>query len=123
MPEFLMLFHSRVNDPADLPEGEWEPYLAKWADWLAQMQAASIIRAAAPLENPSRTLMPDGSVRIDGPSVERREVIGGFVQIAAPDIGAAEAWARKCPIFQVQGRVELREVRLQRLHDLLPEDA
>jgi len=51
----------------------------------------------------------DGQVVHDGPFAETKEQLGGFYLVEAPDMAAAEAWARRIPQI-VGGKVEVREI-------------
>lgn len=51
----------------------------------------------------------DGQVVHDGPFAETKEQLGGLYLVEAPDMAAAEAWARKIPQI-VGGKVEVRAV-------------
>lgn len=52
---------------------------------------------------------PEGQVAHDGPFAETKEQLGGLYLIEAPDMAAAEAWARKIPQI-AGGMVEVRAV-------------
>ncbi|MFZ0269511.1 YciI family protein [Caulobacter sp.] len=51
----------------------------------------------------------EGQVAHDGPFAETKEQLAGFYLVEAPDMAAAEAWARKIPQI-AGGKVEVREI-------------
>ena len=46
----------------------------------------------------------------DGPFAEAKDVVGGFSLILAKDLDEAAELSRGCPIFEVDGQVEVRPV-------------
>ena len=55
------------------------------------------------------TQTADGQVVHDGPFAETKEQLAGFYLVEAPDMAAAEAWARKIPQI-AGGKVEVRSI-------------
>ena len=55
------------------------------------------------------TKTAEGQVVHDGPFAETKEQLAGFYLVEAPDLAAAEAWARKIPQL-VGGKVEVRAI-------------
>ena len=51
----------------------------------------------------------EGRVVHDGPFAETKEQLAGFYLIEAPDMAAAEAWARKIPLM-AGAKVEVRTI-------------
>ena len=51
----------------------------------------------------------EGRVVHDGPFAETKEQLAGFYLVEAPDMAAAEVWARKIPQI-VGGKVEIRAI-------------
>jgi hypothetical protein len=45
----------------------------------------------------------------DGPFVEGKEIVGGYLMIKANDLPDAIEIAKNCPIFDYDGIVEVRE--------------
>ena len=68
--------------------------------------------AALPRGAPATTVKHDpdkGSVVVDGPFSEAKEVIGGFTVIDVPDLDAAVALARTWPSMEFPGvAIEIR---------------
>lgn len=55
-------------------------------------------------------LTPDG--RTDGPFVEAKEVVGGFMVLTADSLEEAERVARECPgVLRPGASLEVREIR------------
>jgi hypothetical protein len=78
-----------------------------------ELRANGVEWLAARLDNTptARTVTKtaEGQVVHDGPFAETKEQLAGFYLIEAPDMAAAEAWARKVPQI-VGGKVEVRVI-------------
>jgi hypothetical protein len=46
----------------------------------------------------------------DGPFAEAKDVVGGYTLIEATDLSEAVELSKDCPIFEVEGAVEVRPV-------------
>ena len=80
-------------------------------DWIATMKTKGQFLAGEPLEDPGKVLRGPGGKKItDGPFAEAKEVVGGFMVIAARDFAHAVEIAQDCPVFAVGGTLEIRPV-------------
>jgi hypothetical protein len=109
--QFLVLFRHREDSPDPAPT-EMEQIMGKWMAWLKGMKAQGQMLGTNRLEETGRVLRgPGGANLTDGPFVEAKEVVGGYVLITAPDLLAATAIARGCPGLEMQTTiVEVRPV-------------
>lgn len=109
MKEFLLVFR-RDADQSAIPFNpeQLQEMMTKWQDWMGSLAAQNRV------VNPGKRLDADGRVVrgsntvTNGPYVELKEMIGGFVLLAAKDLDEAAELAKGCPIFQVGGNVEVR---------------
>lgn len=82
----------------------------KWAEW------AGGIAAQGKLANQGIRLGYDGCVLkssgvvTDGPFVELREILGGFMVLRAEDYDEAVTLSHGCPILETGGSVEIRPI-------------
>lgn len=103
----LLLRHSgQPPSPAEL-----EKLMAKFATWLKQMKARRQFVATHGLEFTGKVLRaPDAAVS-DGPFIEAKEVVGGYLLIRARDLDHAAEIAKGCPaLYQSGTTVEVRPV-------------
>jgi len=63
-----------------------------------------------PLTKNGTVLKGEKKQRIDGPFVESKEMVGGYLAIKANDFEEAVEIAKGCPIFDYDGITEVREV-------------
>jgi hypothetical protein len=106
MKEFVLIF--RTNDPAFKPTPE---QLQERMNWLAGIAAQN------KLADKGQTLSVTGAVTLhpnevvtDGPFTEIKEFISGFVILKTDTIEEAIELARRNPVFQIGGSIEIREV-------------
>lgn len=109
MNDYLLLFHGGGPDEADLSAEELQQIMMKWSRWTTSLRDAGVFKGGEPLEKEARTVSPGQSVK-DGPYVESKELVGGFVMLSAADMDEATAHAKNCPILETGGHVEVRPV-------------
>jgi hypothetical protein len=96
-----------------LPEGLLDEVNAWWKKW---HEAGKIMRGGAELQpsNTAKTVGPGADGRpmvVDGPFLELKEVVGGFIHLVADDIDDAVAVAATWPgITAVGDRIEVRPI-------------
>ncbi len=110
MQFLLQYWYDSATQPnEDSPEAACE--FQAWMDLDAEMKAAGVSVAGAPLQTPetATTLRTTGgrTTVTDGPFAETKEILGGFDLIDVADLEAALEWARKVP---GDGTVEVRPV-------------
>lgn len=110
-PTFMFLFRDAADMPDPTPE-QMQAHFQKWMDWISVMRAKGQYLAGEPLEvKPGRVLRgPRGAKVSDGPFVEAKEVVGGFMLIKAKTFAEAAKIAKACPGFEVGGSVEIRQI-------------
>jgi hypothetical protein len=97
MKYYLLAMQQPVGDPP--PPEVLEPVMKNLAVVREEMEAAGVWVFGGGLHGPEASTVVrvrDGEVlTTDGPYVEGKEHLGGFVIIKAPDLDAALEWARK----------------------------
>lgn len=107
MSEFMLAFRL----PADtLPTPEQMAGMMKdWDNWIGGIAAQGKFMPGKRLAHTGKVLRQSGVIT-DGPYVELKEQLGGFIVVTAEDIDEAVTLAHGCPIFMVGGNVEIRPV-------------
>jgi hypothetical protein len=111
MSEFLYLYR---RDPAALaglsPESKQQT-MQKWMAWMKELAAQGHLKdQGQPLENHGKLVKGKQKSMTDGPFAELKDVIGGYTLIEARDLDQAAELSKGCPIFELDGAVEVRPV-------------
>ena len=108
--QFLLLFRHSQEGPDPTP-AEMEQIMGKWMAWMKGMGARGEMAGVNRLQDTGRVLRGPGGEVTDGPFVEAKEVVGGYVLVNAKDLAAATAIARGCPGLAMSSTiVEVRPV-------------
>jgi hypothetical protein len=108
MSEFAFLY--RGGESGRSPE-RYQQMMEKWMTWFKELGAKGHLKdRGQPLERAGKLVKGKKKLVIDGPFAEAKDVIGGFTLIEAKDLGQAVELSKGCPIFEVDGAVEVRPV-------------
>jgi len=109
MSEFVYLYRGGTRETA--PERA-QQQMQKWMAWFKDLAEKGHLKdRGQPLERAGKTVKGSQKMVTDGPFAEAKEVIGGFTLIEARDLDHAVELSKGCPIFEVEGAVEVRPVR------------
>lgn len=102
--------HSMRDRPAD----ELQQSFDRWMAWVAYLRAKGHYLAGDPLERaPAKVVRePRGGQISDGPFAEAKEIVGGYMLIAAASFEEAVELSRECPGLDYGGSVEVRQIML-----------
>ncbi len=67
--------------------------------------------ASDPLLPTGKLVNGKAKVVTDGPYVEAKEMVGGYVIVNAKDINEAVEISKGCPIFNEDGKLEVRPIQ------------
>jgi hypothetical protein len=111
MGEFAFVFRGRDRTR---PEQLQRALVNRWAAWMKELdQQGRLTNPGQPLQDTGSRVVGRGRVVNDAPFAEIKDVVNGFLVIAAHDLEEAVEIAKGCPIFDDDGSVEVRPV-LQR---------
>jgi hypothetical protein len=111
MSKFLYLFrtHGEGFKPAS-PE-EMERMMKAWMDWIDGLrQAGHLVQTGERLQPSGKVLRGKAKAVTDGPYAESKDLVGGYLLVQARDLDEAAELAKGCPIFGIDGLVEVRPV-------------
>jgi hypothetical protein len=113
MAKFMYIFRGGgYATPGALSPSEIQQHLAKWNDWTNGLLKAGRHAGGQPLAHPPTGLTLRGRERTvtDGPYAEAKDLVSGTVIVEASSLEEAAELARGCPIFELDGSVEVRPV-------------
>ncbi len=108
MKEFALLFRQPVFDYSSLSPTEMQAIQEKWMNWTSTFKDHETVGGQRlALEG---KVLKAGGVITDGPFVEIRERLGGFVIVKAENMDEATTLAHGCPVLEAGGSVEIRPI-------------
>jgi hypothetical protein len=110
MNDFILIFRNDFNPDVKFSPEEMQGMMKLWQDWVGGIAAQN--KLADPgnrLGSEGRTLKPNNVVT-DGPYAEIKEMISGYIMVKADNLDEAFKLAERCPILNMGGNVEVRDV-------------
>ena len=110
MKEFALIFRMSDNGAApQLTPQQIQDRMTMWTNWTGGIAARNqLVNGGNRLGiKGSKTVRPDKSVT-DGPYVEVKEFINGYIVVKANSVEEAVEMAKECPILYGGGKVEVR---------------
>jgi hypothetical protein len=109
MSEFTYLFRGRLTSGS--PE-QMQKHFEKWVIWFKELDNKGYLKDPGhPLESTGKVVNDKQKVVTDGPYIELKDVVGGYIVIEAKDIEQAVEISKGCPILEVGGSVEVRPIQ------------
>ena len=112
MKEYLLLF--RGGDGRTLQESPeaWQAHMQKWMQWMGGLKEQEKLIGAQPLNPTGNIIRGKNKVVSDGPLMEGKEMVGGYLACKAGSFDEALEISKGCPILDFEsGIVELREIQ------------
>jgi hypothetical protein len=112
MAQFMLIFRGGgyATTPGSVSPTEIQAHLAKWNAWTNELLAAGQSAGGQVLSHPpsGKTLRGRDKIVTDGPYAESKDLVSGTLVVEAATLDAAAELARGCPIFELDGSVEVR---------------
>ena len=109
MEKFMFLF--RGGNFRSLSPELMQQHMQKWINWMETLRSKNILVGSEPLHPTGAVVSGKNKIVTDGPFIEENEMIGGYTIILAHDIDHALAISHDCPIFEMDGKLEVRPLR------------
>jgi hypothetical protein len=108
MEDFVLLFRQPDTYNYNLSQSNIETAMKRWDKWFNDLEAdGKLVNAGIQLGLKGKVLKAGGVVT-DGPFVEIRERLNGFIVVKAESLDDAITLAHGCPILDIDGTVEVR---------------
>src|SRR5215468_301986 len=100
MSEYLFLF--RGGDGANLRQSpeKWQAHMQKWMQWMTALTQQGKFIGAQPLSQSGKQVTGNKKVVTDGPFMEGKEMVGGYLMCKANTYDEAVEIAKGCPILE-----------------------
>ncbi len=111
MKEFLLVFRRDfVSKEAQPSPEQFQAMMKPWQDWMGSLGAQNKLASSGNrLASEGKVVKPN-NVITNGPYVEIKEAVGGYIIVKANSIDEAAEIAKGCPILTIGGNVEVRTV-------------
>ena len=105
----MLIFRNDYNPSFKPSPEQMQASIKQWQDWIGGIAAQGKFLSTNRLGFEGKTLKPN-NVIADGPYAEVKEIIGGYILVKATNIDEAMKLAEGCPILNIGGHVEVRNV-------------
>lgn len=113
MNDFVFLFRispSGQQEAMGTPERAQQS-MQKWLAWIQQLEANGNLAARGqPLDRAGKVVRGQKKLVTDGPFLETKDIVAGFLTVRARDLAHAGELAKGCPMLDGDGSVEIRPV-------------
>lgn len=110
MKEFMMIFRNEKMENGGMPSDEqMQDMTKKWQTWISGIAKKGRFSGTNRLLTDGKTLKP-GKLVTDGPYMEVKEMVGGYLIVKASSLDEAVEMAQSCPNLIYGGNVEIRTV-------------
>ena len=89
---------------------KWQAHMQKWMQWMSALTEQGKFVGAQPLKADGKVVKGTGKAVTDGPFVEGKEMVGGYLICRAGSLEEAVEISMGCPILEHDGIVEVREI-------------
>jgi hypothetical protein len=108
MKEFMFLFRQPNYDFSKTSPAEMQALAKKWQEWAGGIAAQGKLVSHGQQLSTEGKVLKAGGVITDGPFVEIRERLGGYIVVKAENLDEATTLAHGCPVLDKDGSVEIR---------------
>lgn len=107
---FVFLYRQPSPDPKLSPD-EMQRVFTSWMGWLNGLRQSGQLLNSDRLKNSGGVVRGTGGATVtDRPLIEAKEIVGGFMIVAATDLNQALEIAKACPGLEHGGSVEVRPI-------------
>jgi hypothetical protein len=111
MEKYMLIFRNSErteDDFQNLSPEALQAELDKWGQWIGGIAAQGKMIATDALDNKGKIVKGSKHVVTDGPFIESKELVSGYLILSAESLDEAVELSKGCPIFEIEGTVEVR---------------
>ncbi len=110
MNEFVLIFRNDFLPEVKFSPDEMQAIMQHWQEWMGGIAAKGQLADSGNRLSSNGSIVKPNNVITDGPFVEIKEIVSGYIAIKAASIDEAVEIAKGCPILKVGGNVEVRDI-------------
>jgi hypothetical protein len=112
MKEYLFLFRGGNHESLQASPEAWQAHMQKWMLWMGGLKEQGKLIGAQPLTPEGKVVTGSSKLVSDGPFMEGKEMVGGYLACKAGSFDEAVEISKGCPILEFDnGMVEVREIK------------
>jgi hypothetical protein len=105
----MYLFRSNPGAYRSMSPEQMQQLMKKWTDWRDTLEKNGHIKQLGDrLDGAGKVVRGKAKAVTDGPYVEIKDFIQGYMLVSAKDVDQALELAKGCPILESDGTVEIR---------------
>lgn len=111
MEKYMLIFRNSQqtqNDFQNLSPEAMRAELDKWGQWIGGIAAQGKMLSTDALHQSGKIVKGSKHVVTDGPFIESKELVSGYLTLSANSIDEAVELSKGCPIYDIEGSVEVR---------------
>ncbi len=110
--QYLIILRQPGTGPGPTPE-ELQKIMIRFGAWMDGLRAKDAVVGTNGLQPSGKIIRGSLAepVVTDGPYIEAKEVVGGYVLVKARSLQAAVAMAKRCPGLDYRMTIEVRPVQ------------
>lgn len=105
----MMLFRNAYNPEFKPSPEQMQASIQLWQEWVKGIAVQGKFVSTSRLGFEGKILKPNNIVTV-GPYAEIKEITGGYIIVKAATIDEALILAEGCPVLQIGGNVEIRNM-------------
>lgn len=108
MSDYMLVFRGRNRT---LSPEQMQRTMDNWLAWFSELRATGHLKDGGhPLQDVRRLVSGKQRLVSDGPFVEAKDLVNGYIIVQANDLEHAVELAKGCPTLDREGSVEIRPV-------------
>jgi len=110
MKDFLLIFRADYSVMSERSAEEKQAMTKRYMDWVDSIADRNQLLDRGNRLAPTGKVVAAGDVVTNGPYTEVKEFIGGYSLVQAESYEDAVELLKGCPVFELNGKVEIREI-------------